>query len=136
MKYIDINEIDNLRGKRLETGDTFNFHCYPGIACFNQCCRNLNLFLYPYDVVRLKKRLNMTSDIFLEQYVDIVLRPSNFFPEVLLIMADNPEKTCPFLKPSGCSVYPDRPDTCRTFPVEQGVFYDVEQGKTETIHFF
>lgn len=136
MKYIDINDIDKLHGRRLEKSDTFNFQCYPGIACFNQCCRNLNLFLYPYDVVRLKKRLNMSSDMFLEKYVDIVLRPSNFFPEVLLRMSDNPGKTCPFLKPSGCSVYPDRPDACRTFPVEQGVFYDVEHDKAETIHFF
>ena len=136
MKYIDLNEIDKLPGRRLEKNDTFNFRCYPEIACFNRCCRNLNLFLYPYDIVRLKKKLNVTSDIFLEKYVDIVLRPSNFFPEVLLSMADNPEKTCPFLKPSGCSVYPDRPDACRTFPVEQGVLYDARQDKPETIHFF
>jgi Fe-S-cluster containining protein len=136
MKYIDIDDIDKLPGQRLETGDTFNFRCHPGIGCFNRCCRNLNLFLYPYDVVRLKKRLNMTSDRFLEKYVDIVLRSSNFFPEVLLAMSDNPEKTCPFLNPSGCSVYPDRPDACRTFPVEQGVLYDVEHDKAETMHFF
>jgi uncharacterized protein len=136
MKYIDLNEIDKLPGRRLEKNDAFNFRCYPEIACFNQCCRNLNLFLYPYDIVRLKKKLNVTSDAFLEKYVDIVLRPSNFFPEVLLCMADNPEKTCPFLRPSGCSVYPDRPDACRTFPVEQGVLYDDQQDKPETIHFF
>jgi Fe-S-cluster containining protein len=136
MKYIDLDEIDKLSGRRLEKNDTFNFRCYPEIACFNRCCRNLNLFLYPYDIVRLKKKLNVTSDVFLEKYVDIVLRPSNFFPEVLLSMADNPEKTCPFLQPSGCSVYPDRPDACRTFPVEQGVLYDAQQDKPETIHFF
>ena len=136
MKYIDIDDMDNLPGRRLGSTDTFNFRCHPEIACFNRCCRNLNLFLYPYDVVRLKKRLNMSSDGFLENHVDIVLRPSNFFPEVLLKMSDNPERTCPFLKPSGCSVYPDRPDTCRTFPVEQGVLFDVEKDKAETIHFF
>jgi Fe-S-cluster containining protein len=136
MKYIDSDKIDGLAGRRLEKNDIFNFRCYPGIACFNRCCRNLNLFLYPYDIVRLKKRLNVTSDIFLEKYVDIVLRPSNFFPEVLLRMADNPEKTCPFLTASGCSVYPDRPDTCRTFPIEQGVFYDAQHDRSETMHFF
>ncbi len=136
MKYIDLDEIDKLPGRRLETSDTFQFRCYPEIACFNRCCRNINLFLYPYDIIRLKKRLNVTSDIFLEKYVEIILRPSNFFPEVLLSMSENPEKTCPFLKSSGCSVYPDRPDTCRTFPVEQGVLYDVEKDQAETIHFF
>jgi hypothetical protein len=51
-------------------------------------------------------------------------------------MAENKERTCPFLVESGCSVYPDRPDTCRTFPVEQGVFYDAKHHKTKFIHFF
>jgi hypothetical protein len=40
------------------------------------------------------------------------------------------------LNESGCSVYPDRPDTCRTFPVEQGVLYNAETKKTELVHFF
>jgi len=136
MKHIDIDDLDKIPGRRLETQDSFYFHCYPGIACFNRCCRNLNLFLYPYDVIRLKRRLDMDSDQFLEKYVDIVLRPSSFFPDVLLRMSQKEEKTCPFLNASGCSVYPDRPDTCRTFPVEQGVFYDAERNRTEFIHFF
>lgn len=136
MKYIEIEDIDKLPGKRLEEGDRFNFRCYPGIACFNRCCRNLNLFLYPYDVVRLKKRLQISTDNFIDKYVDIVLRSSSFFPEVLLRMTENKERTCPFLGESGCSVYPDRPDTCRTFPIEQGVFYDANHQKTELIYFF
>jgi Fe-S-cluster containining protein len=123
MKHIDSNEIDKLPGIRIDKNDTFSFHCHPDIACFNRCCRNLNLFLYPYDVVRLKQALDLSSDEFLDRYVDIVLRPANFFPDVLLRMAENPEKTCPFLSASGCSVYADRPDTCRTFPIEQGLLY-------------
>ena len=65
-----------------------------------------------------------------------MLRHSNFFPEVLLRMSEDKERTCPFLNESGCSVYPDRPDTCRTFPVEQGVLYNAETKKTELVHFF
>lgn len=137
MKYIDTQKnTDSLPGKKLDPEDTFSFRCYPGISCFNLCCRNLNLFLYPYDVVRLKQSLGMTSDQFIEQYVDVVLRPSDFFPEVLLRMAENKEKTCPFLTESGCSVYADRPDTCRTFPVEQGLFYNSETKKAEPVYFF
>ncbi len=123
-------------GIRLEDGDTFSFRCCPGIACFNRCCRNLNLFLYPYDVIFLKNRLNLPSDQFLDKYVDIVLRNSNFFPEVLLGMSGDQERTCPFLSDAGCTVYPDRPDTCRTFPVEQGVYYDAASKTTKLIHFF
>ena len=124
MKNVDIDEIDKLPGRRIKEGETFCFRCHPEVSCFNRCCRNLNLFLYPFDVVRLKQCLGITSNVFLDEYVDVVLRPSNFFPEVLLRMAPTPEKTCPFLTDTGCSVYADRPDTCRIFPIEQGMLYD------------
>jgi Fe-S-cluster containining protein len=136
MKYVDTDNLEQLPGRRLKAGDTFAFRCHPQVACFNRCCRNLNLFLYPYDVIRLKNRLNLSSDQFLDKYVDIVLRDSNYFPEILLSMSDNPERTCPFLSDAGCTVYPDRPDTCRTFPVEQGVYYDAASKATKLIHFF
>lgn len=136
MKYLNIDDLDQLPGTRLKAGDTFAFRCHPQVACFNRCCRNLNLFLYPYDVIRLKNRLNLSSDQFLDKYVDIVLRDSNYFPEVLLSMSANPERTCTFLSDAGCMVYPDRPDTCRTFPVEQGVYYDAASKTSKLVHFF
>lgn len=136
MKYVDIDDLDKLPGTRLENNDTFSFHCHSELSCFNQCCRNLNLFLYPYDVLRLKKSLDITSDQFIDRYVDIVLRDSNFFPEALLRMSDNAEMTCPFLDESGCSVYPDRPDTCRTFPVEQGIIFNGRNKKSKPVYFF
>jgi len=136
MKQIDIDKIDSLPGIRLDNNDTFSFHCHSGLSCFNQCCRNLNLFLYPYDVLRLKHRLDISSDQFLDTFVDVVMRPSNYFPEVLLKMSENIEKTCPFLTSSGCSVYPDRPDTCRSFPVEHGCIYNAHRKTAEIIRFF
>ena len=92
--------------------------------------------LYPYDVLRLKKQLGISSDEFLDQYVDVVLRPGNYFPEVLLKMSENKEKTCPFLSNDGCSVYPDRPDACRTFPMEQGLLYNKGGKQSEFAYFF
>jgi len=136
MRPLDIDNLNNLPGKRLEAGDTFAFQCHPDIACFNFCCRNLNLFLYPYDVIRLKNRLDINSDQFLDKYVDIVLRDSTYFPEVLLRMSKDKEKTCPFLVETGCLVYPDRPDTCRTFPVEQGALFTAKTRKAELVYFF
>ena len=136
MKPIEIEDIDKLPGIRVKENDTFCFRCHPEVDCFNRCCRNLNLFLYPYDVIRLKKSLGLTSDEFLDRHIDIVLRPSNFFPDVLLRMAENSEKTCPFLIESGCRVYPDRPDTCRTFPIEQGILYDADRKKETPVYFF
>ncbi len=136
MKYIDIDKKDDLPGRQIDEKDSFAFRCYPGIGCFNRCCRNLNLFLYPYDILRLKTALKISSDELLEQHVDAVLCPGNFFPEVLLRMSEDQEKTCPFLNDSGCSVYADRPDTCRTFPIEQGVQYDAARKKDTPIFFY
>jgi hypothetical protein len=136
MKYIDEKKQNEISGKALAAGDTFNFQCHAALACFNRCCRNLNLFLYPYDVLRLSRRLEISTDEFVERYVDVVLRDGHYFPEVLLRMAENDEKTCPYLTKEGCSVYPDRPDTCRTFPVEQGAHYDAATDTTTAVHFF
>lgn len=136
MKQIDPDKIDTVSGRRLGADDTFQFRCHAGLSCFNRCCRNLNLFLYPYDVLKLKNRLGVSSDTFLDRHVDVVLRDGSFFPEVLLRMAENEEKTCPFLTDAGCSVYPDRPDTCRSFPVEHGVIFDASGKPDRRLSFF
>ena len=136
MRELDITDFEKLPGIRLREGGTFSFRCHPGIGCFNRCCRNLNLFLYPYDVIRLRTRLGLTSDEFLDRHVDVVLRPGNFFPEVLLRMTDHSGHTCPFLGDSGCGVYPDRPDTCRTFPLEQGLLHDTQRREDAPVYFF
>jgi len=136
MRYIEADRIDEIRGERIGETQTFSFRCHESLACFNTCCRNLNLFLYPYDVVRLKNHLGISSSQFLDSHVDIVLRETNYFPDVLLRMAENEEKTCPFLLESGCSVYGDRPGTCRMFPVEPGIYYDAGTGATHSLHFF
>ena len=136
MKPLDPADIEKLPGMRLNAGATFRFRCHPQVACFNRCCRNLNLFLYPYDVIRLRARLAINSDDFLDRHADVVLRPGNHFPEVLLRMADTSDRTCPFLAAEGCRVYPDRPDTCRTFPLEQGLLYDAGTGEDRPVFFF
>ncbi len=136
MKLVTADKLDALHGRRLKPEDTFHFRCHSEIACFNRCCRNLKLNLYPYDVLRIKNRLDITSETFIDDYVDIVLRKGEFFPEVLLRMAEEEQKSCPFLSPDGCSIYTDRPDTCRTFPVEQGALYNRGTGQTTPVFLF
>ncbi|HEX5680477.1 MAG TPA: YkgJ family cysteine cluster protein, partial [Desulfobacterales bacterium] len=87
MKQLDLTDLEKLPGIRLREDDTFGFRCHPDIGCFNRCCRNLNLFLYPYDLIRLRARLGLTSDEFLDRHVDAVLRPGSHFPDLLLRMA-------------------------------------------------
>lgn len=136
MKYIEAEKQKDILSERLQEGERFTFRCHEGLKCFTQCCRNLNLFLYPYDVLRLKKGLKISSEAFLDAYVNIVQRDSNFFPDVLLRMAENEERTCPFLEESGCTVYLDRPDTCRTFPLEQGILFQGQEGRATDVYFF
>jgi Fe-S-cluster containining protein len=136
MKYIELGDSGALPEGAIDDNTLFSFDCNPGVSCFNLCCHNLNLFLYPYDVIRLKNHLGLSSDVFLERHVDVVLRDGCFFPEVLLSMSEIPDKPCPFLSPSGCSVYLHRPEACRMFPIEQGLFYEARTRQNRKIHYF
>ncbi len=97
--------------------DEFGFSCHPGISCFTECCRKLNLLMTPYDVLRLRKHLGMDSDDFLDEYAEIRFDHSRRLPAVYLKMGDDERKTCPFVTPEGCRVYQDRPSACRTYPL-------------------
>lgn len=96
---------------------SFRFCCSPRNSCFNECCRNLNQFLTPYDVLRLKNALGLSSDRFLGRYTRRHTGPGSGLPVVTLVPADPEKLTCPFLASEGCRVYPDRPSSCRTYPL-------------------
>lgn len=136
MRSLDLKNLDQIPGRQIRLGETFKFRCHSDIACFNRCCRNLNLFLYPYDVMRLKISLAMDSDLFLDRYVDVVLRENNHFPDVLLKMAEDEQRSCCFLTEEGCRVYSDRPDTCRSFPMEKGMLPESRPDKPKLVYFF
>ncbi len=95
----------------------FRFSCHKGIRCFTDCCAKLRLLLTPYDILRLKNRLEMSSDRFLEEYTDTDLTSHARFPMVRLKMKDDENRTCPFVTPEGCRIYEDRPGACRLYPV-------------------
>lgn len=100
---------------------TFQFRCYPGVGCYMTCCRKLDMYLYPFDIVRLKNSLRLHSGEFLRRHTRIAPGSHPYFPALMLNMADNGAATCPFLNDKGCSVYSDRPSACRTYPLERGV---------------
>jgi len=101
----------------LDSDASFCFGCSPEIVCFNECCRDLNQFLTPYDVIRLKKRLCLSSHEFLARYTRRHTGPGSGIPVVTLIPADPERLTCPFVAPGGCRVYSDRPSACRMYPL-------------------
>jgi hypothetical protein len=85
----------------------FRFACHPGVKCYMSCCRKLDLILYPYDIIRLKKRLNISAEELLRNHTRLGPSTHPYFPAVMLQMSDNTEQTCPFLTEHGCSVYKD-----------------------------
>ncbi len=105
----------------LAPDERFAFRCHPGVACFTECCRQLDLALTPYDVLRLKRRLALPSDRFLERYVLIEEDAHTPFPRCYLTMVDDGRASCVFVSRQGCAVYADRPAACRSYPVGRGV---------------
>ena len=114
--------------ERLGLDDTFRFGCHPGISCYNTCCGDVNIFLSPYDVLRMKKRLGLTSMEFLKEYTLLPIQKDITTPVVLLRMNDDDSRSCPFLDESGCGIYSDRPWPCRMYPLGLAVSKDTPDG--------
>jgi len=113
----------------------FHFHCGPDVKCYMSCCRKLDLILYPYDIIRLKKRLAMSSEEFMRRHTRLGPSSHPFFPAVMLLMSENKEQTCPFLDKEGCTVYQDRPTACRTYPLERAVDRNPTRGRLKEYYF-
>lgn len=114
---------------------SFRFSCHPEVSCFNTCCRKLEMYLFPYDIIRLKNRLGLHSETFLRLHTALGRLNHPFFPAVMMKMADNAEQTCPFLSEKGCTVYEDRPSACRTYPLERAVDRTVSGGRPVEYYF-
>lgn len=112
---------------RLGLDDNIQFQCHKGIACFNECCQNIDIQLTPYDVIRLKQRLGMTSREFLDEYTWPFEMDHHGMPGVKLKPVDK-GTACRFLTEDGCSVYEDRPAACRYYAL--GHMTMREQGST------
>ena len=110
--------------------DTFHFGCTPQVPCFNQCCRDLNQFLTPYDILRLKRGLGLSSGRFLETYTRCNTGPQTGLPVVTLKAGPAPERQCPFVSAAGCTVYADRPSSCRTYPLVRLAVRSRQTGQT------
>ena len=112
---------NELKGKQglvvLKPDDVFQFSCNANMDCFTRCCRDITIFLTPYDVLRMKNALYMSSGNFLERYTATLIGDTGL-PVVVLKMLDDDEKRCPFVKSNGCMVYANRPWACRIYPMQ------------------
>ena len=109
--------------RRISLDDAFAFRCHPGVPCFTHCCRQLELALTPYDVLRLKRRLRLPSSAFLDQFVIMEKEGTDSFPHLYLTMVDDGKASCVFVSEDGCTVYPDRPGACRAYPLGRAAVF-------------
>jgi len=101
----------------LKLEDVFRFNCNKSLSCFTRCCRDITIFLTPYDILRMKNALNMSSGDFLAAYTATLIGDTGL-PVVALKMLEDDQKSCPFVRSSGCTIYPDRPWACRIYPLQ------------------
>lgn len=116
--------------------DRFKFLCHKKIDCFTKCCRGINIVLTPYDIIRLKNRLQLTSEKFLAIYTTPRLLEKTDLPFVTLKLLDDELESCPFVKDDGCIVYEDRPTTCRYYPLGVASLSNKEKADSNEFYFF
>lgn len=126
MKNRDETYQDGIEPRKYTADSRFKFACNKGMECYTHCCSDLNIILTPYDIIRMKNRLNLTCDQFLAIYTKPEMLGRTNLPVVTLKMLDDEQKHCPFVTPEGCVIYEDRPVSCRYYPLGMAAFREQE----------
>ena len=97
--------------RKIEPDEAFGFRC----TLSGNCCRNMEIFINPYDVLRLAKALGTTTTeiigshlLFLENKEQGLRKP---------VLGAAREGVCAFNLERKCSIHRDRPLSCRLFPI-------------------
>ena len=125
----------NILPEKLTLDSTLQFECHPGVSCFTACCHNIKIILTPYDILVLKKRLNLPSHELITQYTEPTYLEKTDMPGVQLKLVGE-KNGCPFVTPEGCTVYEDRPTACRYYPVGMADFHEGGAEDAEEQKFF
>ncbi|MEO5342602.1 MAG: YkgJ family cysteine cluster protein [Gammaproteobacteria bacterium SHHR-1] len=97
-------------------GKRFNFRCHPQVSCFNACCRQADITLTPYDLIRIKQHLGLGSTEVLQRHTVPFEMDNHGIPGIKMRTTD--EGACLFMvEGEGCSIYANRPTACRYYPV-------------------
>ncbi len=121
---------------RLGPESKFKFRCHKEVKCFTRCCRGINIVLTPYDIIRMKNRLDLSSEEFLAIYTTPRIMEKTDLPVITLKLLDDDEESCPFVRDDGCIIYSDRPTTCRYYPLGFGSLSHKEGADDEGFYFF
>ncbi|MBU0728451.1 MAG: YkgJ family cysteine cluster protein [Proteobacteria bacterium] len=116
----------NILPKKYTLDSKIKFRCYPGISCFTACCGNIKIILTPFDILRIRREINLSAQEFLLRFTRPVHLEKTDLPGVELNLDE--DGRCPFVTPEGCTIYSVRPTTCRYYPVGMANFHE---GKKE-----
>jgi Fe-S-cluster containining protein len=114
-----IETLEDMGGQVLEPGRKFNFQCHPDLACFGSCCRDKRLPLMPYDALRLRRALGLSSSEFLAGHTELEADPRSGWPVLRIKLTA--QGLCPYVDDGACRVYAHRPTCCRIYPVVRAV---------------
>ncbi|MFW2440817.1 MAG: YkgJ family cysteine cluster protein [Arenicellales bacterium] len=118
----------------LGQNDKFKFNCHQGISCFNECCKNIDIVVTPYDVLRLKNNLGVTTTEFIANFANFYEVDGHGLPGLNLKTKED-MKACEFLTDDGCAVYEDRPTACRYYALGNMAMRKKDSGEAETGYF-
>ncbi|MBT8356534.1 MAG: YkgJ family cysteine cluster protein [Deltaproteobacteria bacterium] len=126
---------------RLGPKSRFKFRCHKDVECFTKCCKGISITLTPYDIIRLKNCLGLSSEEFLAIYTEPHILEKTDLPIVTLKLiddeaTDSDQKACPFVREDGCIIYEDRPTTCRYYPLGVASLSHKEGSDDEGFYFF
>ncbi len=124
---LEVNIFEGVRGHdgnpvvpvRLKQQDRFCFSCHKGVSCWNACCYGADVTLTPFDILRLSGSLGIRAAEFLARYTVAADWEKAGMPVAKLKMGGQEgDGPCAFLdETEGCTVYDNRPSTCRYYPL-------------------
>ena len=130
------NRMASIVPQRLGLQSRFQFRCHKDVSCFTQCCRGTNIILTPYDIIRLKNRLGLSSEEFLTLYTVPKMLEKTDLPVVTVKLLEDQGNACPFVREDGCIVYTDRPTACRYYPLGIASLSHKEDAEDGGFYFF
>ncbi|MBI5558762.1 MAG: YkgJ family cysteine cluster protein [Deltaproteobacteria bacterium] len=124
----------NILPKKYTLNSKIKFKCHPGVSCFTACCGNINIILTPFDILRLRKYLNLPAAEFLLRFTTPMFIEKTDMPGVKIHLDENGR--CPFVTEAGCTIYPERPSACRYYPVGMANFHEGGEEGIDSERFF
>lgn len=124
----------NILPQKYTLDSKIQFRCHPGVSCFTACCGNIDIILTPFDILRLRKYLNLPASEFLLRFTVPMFIEKTDMPGVKIHLDENGR--CPFVTEAGCTIYPERPSACRYYPVGMANFHEGGEEGLEAERFF